>query len=220
MPERYASLKQGLVGCWIPSVSGSAFLLPDLSGYGNNGTLTNMASDDWVSYQYGRALDFDGTNDVVEVNRIDLTNTGTLAAWVNSSSKSAYIIKQSTTSNQWDFALYSATSAGNTRLYFYGDSLSPSTFVISPSQLPTRWCHVAGVKTTTQLLLYIDGFQVASASATNSFQQRNHKVYLGYDFRDPTARGATQMDDARIYNRALSESEIRLLFESKRGKYL
>ena len=73
-----------------------------------------------------------------------------------------------------------------------------------------------GMKTATQILLFVNGVQVASASATGNFQQRDFKVYLGYDFRDPNARGAMQIDDARIYNRALTEPEIRLL-ASRRG---
>lgn len=214
----FSSLRQGLVGAWCPSLpnGGSGNLLVDQSGRGNNGTLTNMGPEDWVASEGGRALDFDGVDDVVEANRIDLVSTGTLSAWVKVSGNGTIINKQSTTSNQWDYAFYSATNLGSTRLYFYGDSLSPATFVISPSQLPSDWCHVAGVKTATQLLLYVNGIQVASASATNSFQQRDFKTRLGYDFRDTNANGAIQIDDARIYNRALTEAEIRLL-ASKRG---
>ena len=65
MADRYASLKQGLVGAWIPSISGSGLLLPDLSGRGNNGVLTNMGPEDWVASEGGRALDFDGSDDRV-----------------------------------------------------------------------------------------------------------------------------------------------------------
>lgn len=41
------SLTDGIVGCWSPSVRGSGYLLPDLSGRGNHGTLTNMTTSDW-----------------------------------------------------------------------------------------------------------------------------------------------------------------------------
>ena len=88
MADRYASLKQGLVGCWIPSISGSGLLLPDLSGRGNNGALTNMDASDWVSSQYGRALDFDGVNDEVRITLNSLANTFnsnlfSFALWAN-----------------------------------------------------------------------------------------------------------------------------------------
>lgn len=33
----------------------------------NNGTLTNMASNDWVAGVHGRALDFDGSNDYIAI---------------------------------------------------------------------------------------------------------------------------------------------------------
>ena len=90
MADRYASLKQGLVGAWIPSISGSGWLWPDLSGRGNNGSLTNMDASDWVSSQYGRALDFDyatgaSRQSVNLPNTVSVSGfaTATLSCWVN-----------------------------------------------------------------------------------------------------------------------------------------
>lgn len=39
----------------------------DSSGNGNTGTLTNMDEADWVQGKFGKALDFDGSNDYVDL---------------------------------------------------------------------------------------------------------------------------------------------------------
>ena len=58
-------VRNGLVGAWCPGLTGTTGVdLFDLSGYNNNGVLTNMdAATDWVSSDRGLALDFDGTDD-------------------------------------------------------------------------------------------------------------------------------------------------------------
>ena len=62
-------LASGLVGCWVFN-EGNGQYIYDLSGNGNTGTLTNMAPEtDWVTSENGVALDFDGGNDVVYLNR-------------------------------------------------------------------------------------------------------------------------------------------------------
>lgn len=82
-------LLDGIIGCWSPSVRGSGYLLPDLSGRGNHGTLTNMdAGTDWpgaaVRGVHGRVLDFDGTNDYVAIpsNGIRFTGPQYVSMWL------------------------------------------------------------------------------------------------------------------------------------------
>ena len=82
-------LLDGIIGCWSPSVRGSGYTLPDLSGRGNHGTLVNMdAGTDWpgasVRGVSGRVLDFDGTNDQITVPSTYLQFTGPqfVSMWV------------------------------------------------------------------------------------------------------------------------------------------
>ena len=63
------NLLTGLVGAWCPSLGPSGYTLLDRSGRGNHGTLTNMdAASDWVGTPGGWALDYDGTNDYVQLD--------------------------------------------------------------------------------------------------------------------------------------------------------
>lgn len=61
-------LWKGLIGLWVPSLGPIGLTLFDHSGFGNNGTLTNMdLATDWIMSPNGYALDFDGSNDYVQI---------------------------------------------------------------------------------------------------------------------------------------------------------
>jgi len=219
VPERYASLKQGLVGCWIPSVSGSGFLLPDLSGRGNNGVLTNMASDDWVSSQYGRALDFDGTNDYVAASDRNCPSgdiTATLSCWVNlkASSPSGGIFRFGNSQvafGQMGFYINLRATRGLS-VEFAGNNPA-----IGPSLDLNRWTHIAATKTpgaiNTTTTIFVDGvsYSPAGGSSTSTPSVSLSAVLIGLN--DPSSNDFSPviLDDIRIYNRALSASEIRIL---------
>ena len=238
MPERYASLKQGLVGCWIPSVSGSGLLLPDVSGRGNHGTLTNMASDDWVSAQYGRALDFDGTDDYVQ-NSVKFYGIGAIAFWVKTATEIGAAVSFGTTASSGNLMLVAlgqniagslndelitvATLATSARIEGY-------TTANRNELLDNKWHHVciSQPASNASYEIYLDGSKktttVGDASLTTfGIGSATGDVMQFGSRRFNATQGAYlngQLDDIRLYSRALSESEIRLLFESKRGKYL
>ena len=218
MADRYASLKQGLVGCWIPSVSGSGLLLPDLSGRGNNGSLVGMDASDWVSSQYGRALDFDGSNDCVLIG-----SPASIAGAYPQFTKSLWVLLRNTSLKYLfaDFNNLGTTSrlsiAHDTRFFAFQNT---ATVVTSTTTITTGvWYHVAvtrddgtGLSNTGVAKIYINGN--LEASATYSYNSpalqisgeqlaRSNALYGDY----PNC----QIDDARIYSRALSEPEIKLL---------
>jgi hypothetical protein len=71
------SLTDGIIGCWSPSLGASGYRLLDRSRYSNHGTLTNMdAGTDWTGTPVGLSLDYDGTNDYVELLRCPLFSSG------------------------------------------------------------------------------------------------------------------------------------------------
>ncbi len=67
----------------------------DSSGYGNTGTFLAAGEPSWTtSGKFGYAVNFDGTNDYIEVSdatSLDITNAITIEAWVNPSSDSGGI---------------------------------------------------------------------------------------------------------------------------------
>ena len=215
MAERYASLKQGLVGAWIPSVSGSGFLLPDLSGRGNNGTLTNMAADDWVSGQYGRALDFDGVNDWVEIKSIRASFGFSFSCWLKASSATA--TRQS---------FFANAEVGFSPLYLHVEQVSGTTAAMNfyaftylglstSFTQDTDWHLYTWIADNSGLVSYYrDGKSLGSAASTWTPASYVDTVATIGSIKQAFNAGfiiGGQIDDCRIYNRALSESEIRIL---------
>ena len=87
--EERSLLSTGLVAAYNFN-AGSGAVLADVSGNGNNGTITNAT---WTtSGKYGDALVFNGTNALVTIpdsTSLNLTTGMTLEAWVNPSTVSS-----------------------------------------------------------------------------------------------------------------------------------
>ncbi len=76
------------------------------------------------------------------------------------------------------------------------------------------WYHLVGTFDGNTLKIYIDGVEESSKSISNSgISQTQHELYIGTDPYSANQNFVTgRMDDLRLYNRALSNSEIQSLF--------
>ena len=191
----------------------------DSSGKGNNGT----ASGDPLYVQgltgYGKALSFDGVNDSVDLpigSLLSTLSSSTVAAWV-------YFTN---TGNAWqrvfDFgtgttAYMFLTSNNGSRIVRFAirSTAVGEQIVNAPAALTTGWHHVAIVidSVTMRLQLYQDGTLAASGATTVLPKDMGvtNQNWLGRSqwTADPFFGGS--VDEFRIYNRALSESEVRYL---------
>ena len=122
--EEKTLLSTGLVAAYNFD-AGSGTVLADVSGNGNNGTITNAT---WsTAGKYGGALSFTGKlNSRVTVpnsSSLDLTTSMTLEAWVDPSSlsspdqgwSSAISKEHENSSNDISYALYAAEGTGRLR---------------------------------------------------------------------------------------------------------
>ncbi len=223
-----------LVGYWSFE-DGSGSQARDYSGNGNTGTLTNMdTSADWVSGAVGTALDFDGTNDYVTVpdsNSLDFgTSDFSIAFWHKSSgtgerpifvkvgdwdtdqspdNDKGFIIEQNGTnklfagliSNNWGKYLYSVTSStinDNTWRHFvvkFNRSANTIDIFINGVE--------SGYTTDSSA---VGGYSSAD-TVTNTYpMQIGVFILADFDYHQG------QLDDIRIYDRALTTSEITSLY--------
>lgn len=237
----FASLRQGVVGAWCPSLpnGGSGNTLPDVSGYGNHGTLTNMSPDDWVSGQYGRALDFDGVNDKVasigavsSYSFVHTTGILSFAFWAKfdtdgtrltvagntlaSAEKGFFVIRE-------NLANYGTNAM---RCIIYGGV--SGTFAVSGTTNDNvalagtwdHWCYTSNSSNTTGQW-YKNGVAVTTTTRFNPTDISLGGLGTGDSTRVLGIGIATftsdvipmdgQLDDVRLYSRALAEPEIRLL---------
>ena len=217
---RYPNLWQGCVGAWCPSLGASGYRLIDRSGYNNHGTLTNMdPGTDWVPSGGKLALDFDGTDDYVSASfpAIELsTQDGSISAWViTPSTTSGVLVSIGNASNFNPFLTIEGSSPGvGTRNDLGGD-----LFSVTGGTFTSEWRLLTVVSTPTRTTLYQNGVVVNSVTQTST----NTRTYNRFSFAvrnrigSLSGFGACLVDDARVYNRALTPSEIRLLYTGGRG---
>jgi hypothetical protein len=182
---------------------GSGSLVLDSSGRANTGTIVGAIRT--TAGKFGSALLFNGTNSLVRIPHtasLNLTSGMTLEAWV-------YPIS----SGGWRDLIYK--SLGSLSLYYLGTysglSATGGTYgahIYGRGTLPLNaWSHVAATYDRTTQRIYVNGVQVGSRAETDLIQTSTEAVTLGGD----TAHArywAGRIDEVRIYNRALSASEI------------
>jgi len=75
--------------------------------------------------------------------------------------------------------------------------------------------HVAGVYTGSQILIYVNGTQVGQTPATGGLSNCSKDIYIGaWGIPGSGRYFQGQIDGIRLYNRALSPSEVRSLATS------
>lgn len=181
----------------LDSTSGTTAL--DVSPSGSNATLFN--SPVWSSGKYSNGLTFDGTDDRVTGPSVTLPNTFTFMAWVNNPSNQSY---------------ETILTIGENRDFYLGSGVigfwDTSTDTMFGAAIPTgSWQHVAITYNGTQLQAYLNGVPRGSASTT-SLGQVSGSVQLGALITGSTNSDffSGTLDEAMIYSRALSQSEIQL----------
>jgi len=204
------SLTKGLVGYWNfdgPNISGTR--AKDSSGNNNHGTLTNGPTT--TIGKLGQALSFDGSNDYVAIpNNSSIQTNGviTIAAWIYLTSTTAerIIVKGS----EYEFDV----SGGLLRLNQDNTVIMQSTAY----SYINSWHHVVAVYSDSEnyTMLCIDASCITEGSETTSIANTSNNVAIG---SEPNGGGNFlngQIDDVRIYNRALSAAEIQKLYNMGR----
>ena len=184
---------------------GSGTTLTDASGNGNMGTIVGAT---WTkSGKFGSALSFNGTNSIVTVNdspSLDLNVGMTLEAWVyptamNPQQWMTVIFKPLDAADDVDYVLQGVSK--NVETPSTAVSSSPTNLFGSPVLPLNTWSHLAATYDGANLKLYVNGVQAASAAQTGAIGASSQPLSIGTNW-------VGMIDEMRIYNRALSASEI------------
>ena len=180
----------------------------DQTGLGHTGTISGATRS--TLGKNGRALSFDGNADwvtVADANDLDLTTSMTLEAWVY----------PTTTNNVWRAVV--AKERARPGLRDDGAVVIPGRpyAVISttgeqlaqgPTTLPANtWAHMAATYDGSALRFYINGALVTTKAAIGSITTTNLPLHIGGDALNEWFNG--RIDDVRIYNRTLTQAEIK-----------
>jgi len=206
--------RQGLVGFW-PFGEGSGTTAYDESKTGNDGTLKNGPT--WVyDSHFGYVLDFDGVDDYVEVpydSSLDITGPLTVSVWSKLDSGGrdyCWVEKGIGGATNEQYLLLT----GRREFFIFRVVKNDSNYSVSGSNYPVdEWFHLVGVYDGSAVKLYVNGNFDAEANAPSPpLDSGTGSVWIGR-----LAQGGYnvngKIDDVRVYDRALSESEITNIYQ-------
>jgi hypothetical protein len=194
---------------------GSGTTASDSSGNGNTGTVVNNPT--WTTGKVGSALLLNGTNQYVHVPfnpSFNLSGDLTVAGWVKDAAHGPLLAKHNGSISA-DYAVY---IHGSGIFDLYGDGLTPAV-VSSTRAIPAdhAWHHVAVTRQGSTVTFYLDGSAAGSRTMSGSFGANASPVDLGCDITGCNSAGELlqgSIDEVRLYNRALSASEIQTVMNA------
>ena len=226
--SRYPRLWDGCVGAWCPSLGVTGTRLFDTSPYANWGTITNAAANTvWSVNGGGYCLDLDGTDDRVDcstlASRINPLTRGSISLWVRLDSLASNIyfgLCDSTDPNGWTLFYYNAGGSPNNRTYFgvyEGNGLiANQPFAGCPDPVIGEWNHYCVTQDGANAVVTFRGVRYGASPASGAWfsSVSNANDVSWGDYVNASGRGLRlngQIDDMRLYDRALHPEEIRLL---------
>lgn len=213
----------GLIGFWtFNGDKVTATTVADSSGNGTTGTI--VGSPKPVLGKNGQAFYFPGSGSYIDFGLpavLDInTSAVTLSAWVKfgnigTAAAGGIISKGENASFLPQYTLQKQSSIGlrfqiNTTAGFS----SPTINNPSPALNNTDWFHIVGVYNGTDLRIYVNGvLQGSPVSHTGTLVSNGEDVTIGVYDKTSTLPFVGTIDEARIYNRALSANEVQELYE-------
>src|SRR3989344_1636262 len=203
-------ITSGLTGHWKFD-EGTGTTATDSSGSGNTGTLTNGPT--WTTGKIEGALSFDGVDDHVNAGNptsLNLSSSLTLSAWIypNGLTGDRDIITK--VGGGADY--YFQVSNNQLQVGFANGGSWYSHSTTNASMPLSTWTHVAGIfdDSANILTIYINGVQQGSQTVTAVRMSSADPVHIGMGWPNQSWNG--RLDEARIYNRALTASDIQTLY--------
>jgi prepilin-type N-terminal cleavage/methylation domain-containing protein len=213
----------GLVGYWnFDEGSGSA--AQDSSGGGDNGTwsgsLAGMNSTHYVTGKIGGyAGAFDGSTNSISLptsgGLTGVASAGTIAAWINYSvaTDTALTILDIGGTGSHGLILFGANGSANRPYFQFGTGVTTAAVWVVGVTVPVNtWHFVAATWSAAGASIYYDGSLAVTTTTVPSITVSG-TAYIG-------SNGGTQrymngdIDDLRVYNRALSAAEVLALYNA------
>ncbi len=207
----------GPVGHWKFDENTGIVSTYDSSGNGNTGTMNgSMTEDDWVPGKHGSALEFDDTDDYIDVGNaaqgslLDLTDSITMEAWVKSNesgtSGNGDIVGRDDSGTDRQYNIHISDTGGYAKVYLNGDTVIGNTNLNSSG---TTWHHIAATWNKDidggLISLYVNGILENTGTRSTALTSYTEATEIGQR-EGSYFNGA--IDDVRIYNYARSQKQV------------
>ncbi|MBR9692832.1 DUF2341 domain-containing protein [Candidatus Woesearchaeota archaeon] len=212
-----SSLHPGLLGSWHFN-EGSGTVAKDSSGNGHDGTLTN--SPTWTtSGVEGDSLSFVGPT----LRYVDIgddaafqQNRYTVSAWVNIPStiyETQTVVGRRDAWDETNYMVRIVSSTGRPQItHVRPDIGNTIDSVTGTTDLRNAgWKHVVATYDGSEQRIYVNGVSEGFVAAADPEMGGGQQVQIGHD-RSGNFRFDGDIDEVRIYDRALSEDEVKTEF--------
>ncbi|MBI1833213.1 MAG: hypothetical protein HYR90_00080 [Candidatus Andersenbacteria bacterium] len=220
-------INDGLIGYWKMD-AGTGTTVVDSSGYGFNGTLTNSAGG-WtssapsVNFTDPYALDFDGTDDYVDIADTDTLDVGptadfTISGWFNRdtfTTMDTILAKKENTATTPGYLLYIHDTL-DVLGFKVADGLTAYSVTSTSTFTSTGWNHFVVVwdqDSSANTKMYINGVAEGTPSGTiGNVGDLSNSLSLRFGTESDDGNPFDgKLDDIRIYNRVLTAQEVNSL---------
>jgi len=215
--SRYLDTSAGPVAEWRLE-EGAGTVAHDTSGQASHGNmLPNPGGPSWGAGKWGKGLQFDGVDDYVDAgspSSLDITgNQVTVEAWVKwNQPQTGYpgIV------DKLYGGAYALKASGNTP-YFYvvANGQEGRTEYTGGSGGDLAWHHIVGTYDGANMRLYVDGVLVNTQAhpAGGNITSTTASLVIGRRAVNTQFFNGS-VDEARVYNRALSDTEVAARFQA------
>ncbi|MFO8109320.1 MAG: LamG-like jellyroll fold domain-containing protein, partial [Thermoplasmata archaeon] len=169
-------------------------------------------------FPQSHALDFDGEDHHVEIEHSDPLNLTdlTVSCWFNSTASGGWfrtLVSKygfTATTESWGLGWTDTNTLG---FYIRDSDATRDTISLSAGQgLDGDWHHIVGVASSTEVKLWFDGELVGTIPRTAGDIRNERPVTFGYHLNQNVT---TNLDDVRIFNGALSSSDIEDIYNNR-----
>ena len=216
-------LSKGLVGHWkMDADQRNTTHTFDSSKYDNHATLHGEIVPSLTNEgKFKEAYKFDGSNKYIKASvseNLNFTDSFTISGWVKQNNCQGYLVDKRVKNYDNGYAI-SFLSNCAVRFQIEETSLVNSPYADTDTGTITtnRWHHIVGVRDVVndQLYVYIDGIRLKNVTDTTTVGISSNAPF---EIGRGGAEGTTErlngtIDEVRIYNRALSSTEVEQLYE-------
>lgn len=210
LADRNHWMVKDAVGWWLEN-EGIGNKVFDISGNGNHG-INNGAI--WKPGKFGSVLEFDGTNDFVDIQSgADLNSANlTVSAWIYVQSGWSNFDRVITTKgnlpwggNGWSIELSDAIN----KFFFLG---SGATGLATSNNTFTqdKWVYVVFTVAGASAVSYINGILDTTGTVSTIADSGQNLTFA--HFPNEASYTSVRLDDVRLYNRVLSLQEIQEIY--------
>ena len=218
-------MPDGLVAHYPMNNNAASTTVTDNSAEGNNGTYKDgggniNTSTGSVAGKINLALDFDGDEyvEVPNVAVLDFTTQMSISCWINTASAvSSPRIGESRDTGAPNHGWTLFIAAGDGSANFQIDSTaSAAAATVATDITDSAWHHVVGTWDGANILVYLNG--VAGNPAANAGTMAKDVVTRFGRGTQSVAFLTGQIDDVKIFNRAITQREVDRLFNGGNGR--